>query len=93
MGIGPSRSIEFAEITPEKNDMKHFFDTCRPFGLWAIILMLFGQAAVLQAQETSGKESRLLTVDDYFELADVSDPQISPEGDWIAYTVSRSDID
>jgi dipeptidyl aminopeptidase/acylaminoacyl peptidase len=34
-----------------------------------------------------------LTVDHLEQLADVSDPQPSPEGDWIAYTVTRRDFD
>ncbi len=34
-------------------------------------------------------DRRLVTLDDMAALADVSDPQLSPEGEWIAYTVSR----
>ncbi len=41
-------------------------------------------------EKTSGK--RNLTVDDYFRIRDVSDPQISPDGGWIAYTVTRRDL-
>ena len=37
-------------------------------------------------------EKRLLKVDDLFEIKDVNDPQISPEGDWVAYTVRRPDL-
>ena len=40
------------------------------------------------AKDTSIANNNRLTVEHLLQLADVSDPQISPEGDWIAYTVS-----
>ena len=33
---------------------------------------------------------RLLTVDDLFSLREVRDPQRSPDGQWVAYTVTRA---
>ncbi len=36
-----------------------------------------------------GQEKRLITLDDMFALREVSDPQISPEGEWVAYTVTE----
>ncbi len=36
---------------------------------------------------------RPLTVDDYFRLGGVDDPQISPDGRWVAYTVTASDLE
>ncbi len=63
------------------------------FGKAVVILITLALAAGLQAQETAGAEAGRLTIDHYFELASVSDPQISPEGDWIAYTVNRSDLE
>ncbi len=45
-----------------------------------------------QTRESTSKPNRL-TVDHLLQLAEVSDPQTSPEGDWIAYTVSRDDTD
>ena len=33
-----------------------------------------------------------LTIDHLFRLGTVSDPQVSPEGDWIAYVVERDDV-
>jgi len=38
-------------------------------------------------------EGNRLTIEHLLQLAEVSDPQISPEGDWIAYTVSRDDAE
>jgi dipeptidyl aminopeptidase/acylaminoacyl peptidase len=35
---------------------------------------------------------RKLEVDDYFRIRDVDDPQISPEGKWVAYTVTTNDL-
>ena len=34
---------------------------------------------------------RKLTLDDVYRLRQVSDPQISPDGAWVAYTVSVPD--
>ena len=56
----------------------------------AIVILVFGQVA--RAAEP-GTETGHLTIEHYFELAGVSDPQISPEGDWIAYVVNRSDFE
>lgn len=36
-------------------------------------------------------QSRPLRVDDVFRLKDVGDPQVSPEGKWVAFTVSTMD--
>ncbi len=36
---------------------------------------------------------RTLTVDDYFAIRDVGDPQVSPDGRWVAYTVTTLDLD
>lgn len=35
---------------------------------------------------------RKLTVDDYFAIRDVTDPQISPDGKWVAYTVTTREV-
>lgn len=45
---------------------------------------------VAEGEETA---PRLLTVDDYFVLGAVNDPQISPDGQWIAYTVKTNDLE
>lgn len=37
---------------------------------------------------SQGQGRRLLTVDDIFQIKSVRDPQISPDGAWVAYTVS-----
>ncbi len=42
--------------------------------------------------EVRSADKRLLTVDDLFEIRGVSDPQISPDGSWLAYAVSKMDL-
>ena len=44
---------------------------------------------ILLATTLFGQETRPLTVDDIFNLKNVGDPRISPDGEWIAYTVSQ----
>ncbi|MDF5711150.1 MAG: S9 family peptidase [Nostoc sp. S4] len=38
------------------------------------------------------QEKRLLTLEDQFAFRQISDPQLSPTGDWIAYTVTNTDL-
>jgi len=56
-------------------------------GLVIVITLLL--ISPVWAKETAA--SRLLTIDDLLALKIVSDPRISPEGDWIAYTVEYND--
>ena len=35
---------------------------------------------------------RVLTADDFYRVQQVRDPQVSPDGAWIAYTVTSADI-
>jgi len=44
------------------------------------------------AEPGIGTELSRLTIDHLFQLGTVSDPQMSPKGDWVAYTVTRSDL-
>jgi dipeptidyl aminopeptidase/acylaminoacyl peptidase len=46
--------------------------------------------AVTVAAQTPGKRS--LTIDDFQQFQQVEDPRCSPDGQWIAYTVSFSDF-
>jgi dipeptidyl aminopeptidase/acylaminoacyl peptidase len=45
--------------------------------------------ATLFVVGSSAQSKRLLTVDDLFNVREVRDPQRSPDGKWVAYTVSR----
>jgi len=43
------------------------------------------------AASAAAQTRRLLTVDDIFALKNVGDPRISPDGRWVAFTVSQMD--
>ena len=47
-------------------------------------------AALLLTSAAAAQPRRLLTVDDLYNLRDVRDPQRSPDGQWVAYTVTRA---
>ncbi len=55
------------------------------------ILILFGALCGAGAGVRAA-DRRLLTVDDQFEIRDVEDPQISPDGNWVAYSVGKMDL-
>ena len=48
-------------------------------------------SSVAHSQE-SAPQKRNLTVDDYFRIKGVADPQISPEAKWVAYTVETRNL-
>src|SRR5262245_11848513 len=53
-----------------------------------ILLLMLASAAVLMAQPAR----RPLKLDDVARLREVRDPQISPDGQWVAYVVSTVDV-
>jgi dipeptidyl aminopeptidase/acylaminoacyl peptidase len=59
----------------------------------AVLLLTLSIASRAEegASETAGPRS--ITIDDYFALATVGDPEISPDGEWIAYTVTTRDLE
>ena len=60
----------------------------------ALRLAVFGivLAIPLVAQETAPKIPRAITIDDFFEIRDVSQPEISPDGQWIAYAARTRNL-
>src|SRR5205823_10248161 len=52
---------------------------------WTLAVALFLLAAPAWAQPA---QKRAMTVDDLFKFKRVSDPQISPDGKWVVYTVA-----
>jgi Tol biopolymer transport system component len=44
------------------------------------------------APSATGNGGRLLTVDDYFRIKEVGNPQVSPDGKWVAYTVETASL-
>ena len=57
-------------------------------GLYRIAFLSVGVAQAALAQATAQRKVQL---DDLYRLREVSDPQISPDGAWVAYTVSLPD--
>jgi len=50
---------------------------------------IFSFTAGAQAQESAAR--RAITIDDLFQIKEVHDPQITPDGKWVAYTVTSTD--
>jgi len=57
----------------------------------AFLALLVATPDLFAADESTAR--RLLTIDDFFRLGEVDDPQISPDGKWIAYTVKTYDLE
>jgi dipeptidyl aminopeptidase/acylaminoacyl peptidase len=55
----------------------------------ALVLLVPQFATPLIGQQTGG---RPVTIDDQFAIKNVSDPQISPDGKWVAYVVGQKDL-
>src|SRR6266852_3065870 len=57
----------------------------------AIASLAFGFSFCSHAQEAAPKPAsathRNITIDDYFQIGDVSQPELSPDGQWVAYSV------
>jgi len=55
--------------------------------------MVITIVAVCSASSLLAADDRSLTIDDLLALKSVADPQVSPDGRWIAHTVTRVDIE
>src|SRR4030095_2007316 len=55
----------------------------------ALVLLVPQCATPLIGHQTGG---RPVTIDDQFAIKNVSDPQISPDGKWVAYVVGQKDL-
>ncbi|MBI4169546.1 MAG: hypothetical protein HY510_06385, partial [Acidobacteria bacterium] len=63
----------------------------RPYTAIALFASLL--AATRPAIPAAESGPKPWTVDDILRLRDVSDPQISPDGRWVAFVVSEADYD
>ena len=65
----------------------------RLFGLavWCMVILCFAAFAVRAQQPSAALRS--ITIADYFQIKDVSGPQISPDARWVAYAVSAINRD
>jgi dipeptidyl aminopeptidase/acylaminoacyl peptidase len=63
----------------------------RPWVLIAAVFTFFLFPSISGAQ-TGAATPRPITVEDYFQVREVADPQISADGQWIAYTIATSSL-
>ena len=61
--------------------------------LLAAGLVIGAQLGIAGPVDDAPAATRPLTVTDYFKIGEVDDPQISPDGAWVAYTVTISDLE
>src|SRR5438477_9648608 len=62
-----------------------------PLPCRAVAAASLAALAVLLAAGSVSAQARALRPDDIFAIKDVSDPEVSPEGRWVAFTVTRRD--
>jgi dipeptidyl aminopeptidase/acylaminoacyl peptidase len=61
----------------------------------AFVLLAWALSSPVSAQQYDAKPAsvtvpvppRAITIDDYFQIRDVAQPELSPDGQWVAYTV------
>ena len=53
----------------------------------SVILFLLAIPTPALVQESRPRTPRAITIDDFFQIRDVSQPEIGPDGQWIAYAV------
>ena len=60
-----------------------------------LVLLALAPEGVARGQETHSTTAtpRPMTFDDVIALRSVADPQLSPDGQWVAYTVTRADLE
>ncbi len=57
----------------------------------AVIFLLLSLSAIQVYAADAGQERRKLAPDDFYRVQDVSDPQVSPDGLWVAYVVTTNE--
>jgi Tol biopolymer transport system component len=74
-------------------DMKIIFRIAFAFLALVVSLLTRAQepaskpASTTAAGATAPATPRLITIGDYFQIRDVSQPELSPEGQWVAYAI------
>ena len=61
--------------------------------LMVLSALLIGAGSEKRVSAQEADALRELRVEDYFALKDVNDPRISPDGAWVAYTVTVQDLE
>ncbi len=72
-------------------NFRRFFLTL--FLILAVCGFLSPAAGPKQESSPDKSSQRYLTIDDLFKLKRVSSPQISPDGNWVAFTVTETDLE
>ena len=58
-----------------------------------VVLALLGAALFSATSLTAQEATRPLQINDQFAIKRVGSPQISPDGEWVAYTVSTTNLE
>ncbi len=66
-----------------------FCSASRSFRLCVLCVSAFSYSSSTSAQAPT---PRPITIDDYFQIQTVHDPQLSPDAQWVAYTVDKSSL-
>ena len=61
--------------------------TSIPRAVLVCLIFVFATSIAASAPQQTRTGTRLIAIDDYFQIKDVSQPEISPDGQWVAYTV------
>lgn len=70
--------------------MNHELTFGKRFSCLAVFALCFLLTAAAGGQESVSR--RAVTIDDYFRLARVGEPRVSPDQRWVAYTLTRADL-
>jgi dipeptidyl aminopeptidase/acylaminoacyl peptidase len=78
------------DLSQVKKEISIFFRMQMPH-----LLVIVGVIVIVSAPSVGAADTppRPMKVDDYFRFRDVGDPQISPDGRWVAYTISTTDLE
>src|SRR5580693_2790136 len=61
-------------------------------GSWlSLVLALLALPLAVSAQQPPAAP-RAITIDDFFQIREVQDPQLSPDAQWVAYTVKTATL-
>jgi dipeptidyl aminopeptidase/acylaminoacyl peptidase len=66
-----------------------FFTASASFRLCVLCVFAFSYSSSSPAQTPA---PRPITIDDYFQIQGVHDPQLTPDGQWVAYSVDKSSL-
>jgi dipeptidyl aminopeptidase/acylaminoacyl peptidase len=86
--LSRTRSDSQATSTQEPSQVK-VLSARSFFRLCVLCLSAFSYSLFASAQTTT---PRPITIDDYFQIQAVHDPQLSPDGQWVAYAVDKATL-